>query len=443
MGRLIPLMPRFAGAFLFGAVPRTGVDLSQVPPGGRRLSCAAMELDLIIVGAGPAGLCLARALHGSGLRMALIEQNSLASLQAPAFDGREIALTQHSTGLLRQLGLWPLLGEANIAPLKDALVLDGGVGPAQSRMRISHRLSPRSELGFLVANHHIRRAAYEAALGAGEGAAPPLICGQQVTGIRTDAESARITLSDGRTLSARLVVAADSRHSSTRRAMGIAADMHDYGRTMLVCNMTHAQPHEETAWEWFDHGQTLALLPMNPDPASGLPRSSVVLTLPHQAIQPLLDMDEAGFNHEMAQRFGHQLGEMHLVSTRHAYPLVGVWARRFVAQRFAVVGDAAVGMHPVTAHGFNLGLRSIATLSQALIQAHQGGQDIASPQLLERYHQTHQRAARGLFMATHAVATLYTREHVPARWLRRGMVELGERFTPFKRAVAASLTGLA
>ena len=401
-----------------------------------------MELDLIIVGAGPAGLSLARALRGSGLRTTVLEQHSLESLQKPAFDGREIALTQHSAGLMRQLGLWPLLGDANIAPLRDALVLDGGAGAGQSRMRISHDLSPRSELGFLVANHHIRRAAYEAAMGDGDGPPPELRCLQQVTGIRTDALAASLTLASGETLQARLVVAADSRHSSTRRAMGIAADMHDYGRTMLVCNMTHPQPHEETAWEWFDHGQTLALLPMNPDPASGLPRSSVVLTLPHQAIQPLLEMDEAAFNRDLTRRFGDQLGAMRLVSTRHAYPLVGVWARRLVAQRFAAVGDAAVGMHPVTAHGFNLGLRSIDTLSNALIQAHRSGQDIASPQLLERYHQTHQRAARGLYMATHAVATLYTREHVPARWLRRGMVELGERFTPFKRAVAASLTGL-
>ena len=399
-------------------------------------------LDLLIVGAGPAGLSLARALRGSGLRMTLIEQAGRESLAHPAFDGREIALTQHSAELMRQLGLWERLGDAHIAPLRDALVLDGGVGTGQSRMRISHRLSPRSELGFLVANHHIRRAAFEAALGEGDGEPPELICGQPVTTIRTDAQGAHLTLGDGQTLSARLVVAADSRYSSTRRAMGIAADMHDYGRTMLVCNMTHPQPHEETAWEWFDHGQTLALLPMNPDATSGLPRSSVVLTLPHQEIQPLLDLDEAAFNQDMTRRFGGQLGEMRLVSTRHAYPLVGVWARRFVAQRFAVVGDAAVGMHPVTAHGFNLGLRSVDTLSRALIQAHQAGQDIASPVLLERYQRTHQSAARGLFMATHAVATLYTREHVPARWLRRGMVELGERFTPFKRAVAASLTGL-
>jgi 2-polyprenyl-6-methoxyphenol hydroxylase-like FAD-dependent oxidoreductase len=133
---------------------------------------------------------------------------------------------------------------------------------------------------------------------------------------------------------------------------------------------------------------------------------------------------------------------MRLCSTRHAYPLVGVWARRLVAQRFAAVGDAAVGMHPVTAHGFNLGLRSIDTLAQLLIHAHQQGQDIASPTLLERYQRTHQRASRGLYLATHALAQLYTREEAPARFVRQALVGLGERFTPFKRAVAASLTGL-
>jgi ubiquinone biosynthesis UbiH/UbiF/VisC/COQ6 family hydroxylase len=403
-----------------------------------------MNFDLLIVGAGPAGLCLARALRGSGLNIALVEQQSEPALRDPPFDGREIALTQHSAQLLKKLGIWPLLGEAHVAPLKDALVLDGGLGAGQARMRISHALSPQPELGHLVANHHIRRAAFEAAMAPQDasGAPPTLLCGEQVAHIHTDAHSARLRLASGQMLGAELAVAADSRFSSTRRAMGIAADHHDYGRCMLVCTMAHDMPHHETAWEWFDHGQTLALLPMNPDPASGRPRSSVVLTLPSQQLQPLLDMPEPGFNAAMAERFGHQLGAMSLTSTRHAYPLVGVWPRHLVAQRFAAVGDAAVGMHPVTAHGFNLGLRSIDALSQSLIQAHSSGRDIASPALLERYQRTHQSASRGLYMATHALATLYTREQAPARWLRHAMLRAGERFTPFKRAVAASLTGL-
>ena len=403
-----------------------------------------MHHDLIIIGAGPAGLSLARALRASGLRTALIEQAPLASLQAPAFDGREIALTQRSAQHLRQLGIWPLIGEAHIAPLRDALVLDGNAGPRQNRMTISHTLSTQPELGFLVANHRIRCAAFEAAMAPADasGEPPELRWDSPVTQIHTDSQGAWATLASGETLTANLIVAADSRHSSTRRSMGITADLHDYGRTMLVCNMRHQQPHHETAWEWFDHGQTLALLPMNPCPETGSPRSSVVLTLPHHELQPLMTLPEDAFNATITQRFAHQLGTMRLSSTRHAYPLVGVWAQRFVARRFAVIGDAAVGMHPVTAHGFNLGLRSVDTLAKLLLQAHHKKQDIATPELLRRYQTQHRFTSRGLYMATHALATLYTREAAPARWLRRAMVGAGERFTPFKRAVAASLTGL-
>jgi ubiquinone biosynthesis UbiH/UbiF/VisC/COQ6 family hydroxylase len=403
-----------------------------------------MHHDLIIIGAGPAGLSLARALRPSGLRIGLIEQAPRAALETPAFDGREIALTQRSAQHLRELGVWPLLGEAHTAPLRDALVLDGHTGPRQPRMTISHTLSAQPELGFLVANHRIRQAVFEATMAPADagGQPPELRCESPVAQVHTDAQGAEITLASGETLTANLLIAADSRHSTTRRAMGIPADLHDYGRTMLVCNMTHERPHRETAWEWFDHGQTLALLPMNPCPATGLPRSSVVLTLPHQALQPVLSMEESAFNTAISQRFGHQLGDMQLSSTRHTYPLVGVWAQRFVAQRFAVIGDAAVGMHPVTAHGFNLGLRSVETLAKLLTQAHQKGRDIASPILLQRYQTQHRFTSRGLYMATHALATLYTREEAPARWLRRAMLGAGERFTPFKRAVAASLTGL-
>ena len=282
-------------------------------------------------------------------------------------------------------------------------------------------------------------AAFEAAMGDGEGTAPQLRCGQQVTGIQADAQSARLTLAGGETLSARLVVAADSRHSSTRRAMGIAADMHDYGRTMLVCNMTHPQPHHETAWEWFDHGQTLALLPMNPDPVSGLPRSSVVLTLPSQELQPLMDLPEDAFNAAMAQRFGHQLGAMRLSSTRHAYPLVGVWARRLVAQRFAVVGDAAVGMHPVTAHGFNLGLDSVARLTDMARHAVRCGGDLGCAEGLARYERRHRRGTRPLYLATRAIVELYTNDRAPARVVRETVLRAGRHLTPFRRALARTL----
>lgn len=398
-----------------------------------------MDFDLIISGGGPAGLCLARALSGCGLRLAVVEQQPLNALENPAFDGREIALTQHSAQLLRHLGLWERIGPHALSPLRDARVLNG---PSPFAMVIGHALGKHSELGWLVSNHLIRRAAFEAVQDAiQKNGDITLLTGDAVATVRTDTRAAHITLAGGATLQAKLLVAADSRFSTTRRAMGIAADLHDFGRSMLVCCMTHDEPHHHAAWEWFDYGQTLALLPMNDDPATGQHRSSVVLTLPSHAIEPLASLAPATFNTEMARRFDQRLGTMTLASTRHAYPLVAVYPRKLVAQRFACVGDAAVGMHPVTAHGFNFGLLGIDALGGIVRAAQAGGRDIAEASSLARYEKGQRRATLPLYLATQLITQLYTRDTPPARALRTLALHVGERFTPFKRLIAASLTG--
>lgn len=403
-----------------------------------------MTHDLLICGAGPAGLCLALALSGHGLRVGVIEQQPLAALQNAPFDGREIALTQHSAAMLRELGVWAHIEslDANaFSPLRDARVLNG---PSPFALVISHTLTGRDELGWLVSNHLIRRAALAQVQAqmqdvyARDGGIT-LLCGQPVTQVRCTAEGAHLTLADGSAHQARLLIAADSRFSATRRAVGIGASQHDFGRTMLVCQVTHARPHHHAAWEWFGHGQTLALLPMNDDPATGAHRASVVLTLPHQHIGPLLALPDDAFSADLTRRFDQRLGPMQVQSTRHAYPLVGVYPHRTAAARFACVGDAAVGMHPVTAHGFNFGLLGIHTLSRLLLAAHASGQDIGAPALLARYERRHRAATRPLYEATRLIATLYTAETPPARLLRNAALRLGQHLPPFKRLVAASL----
>ncbi len=401
-----------------------------------------MHFDLLISGAGPAGLCLAQSLSGQGLTIGIVEQQPQAAVAEPAFDGREIALTQASADTLRRLGLWARIqarDAAALSPLRSARVMNG---PSPFAMVIGHGLVARSELGWLVSNHLIRRAAWDALQDSAKSHRDiTLIAGDGVAQVDVSSDAARVTLSSGATHTARLLVAADSRFSPTRRAVGIGASMHDFGRSMLVCQMTHDQPHHHAAWEWFGHGQTLALLPMNDDPASGAHRASVVLTLPHQQIEPLLALDEATFGADMTRRFDQRLGTMRLASTRHAYPLVGVYPHRLVAPRFACVGDAAVGMHPVTAHGFNFGLLSVETLSRELLGAQVAGRDIGAPEPLARYERTHRLATRPLYEATRLVATLYAAESPPARLLRDAALRLAERVTPFKRAMAAHLAG--
>ncbi len=398
-----------------------------------------MDADVIIVGAGPAGLCLAKSLSGRGLQIVLLEQQSAAELAEPAFDGREIALTQHSAQLMQKLGLWELIPQAEIAPLMDAKVIDG---PSSFSMVIGHELGGKSELGWLVSNHLIRQAAWQGLQQAmAANADITLKAGEKVTAVHTDANRGSVSLASGATLQARLVVAADSRFSTTRRMMGIAAHMHDFGKNMLVCAMTLEQPHCFAAWEWFGYGQTLALLPMNPHPQTGAHRASVVITLPSHDIDALMAMEPAAFNAAVTQRFANRLGAMQLASTRHNYPLVAVFPQRLVAQRFATVGDAAVGMHPVTAHGFNFGLLSVEALTQEIATALQTQADIASSSLLQRYEGTQKRATLPLFWMTRLIVEIYTRDSAPAKLARTLILRVSDKLLPFKRGVARALSG--
>ena len=398
-----------------------------------------MDADIIIVGGGPAGLSLAKSLSGRKLQIVLIEQQSRAQLEAPAFDGRESALTQHSATLMKALGLWALIAPEAIAPLRDAKVMDG---PALFSMDISHALGSQSELGWLVSNHLIRQAAFQAVEQAMQiNQDITLITGEKVTEVRTDDKHAGVTLGDGRQLQARLVIAADSRFSSTRRMMGISAQMHDFGKNMLVCCMTHDKPHDFAAWEWFGYGQTLALLPMNPDPVTQAHRASVVITLSSREIEQLVQLEEAEFNLQVAQRFSQRLGAMHLVSTRHTYPLVSVFPDRLVAARFACAGDAAVGMHPVTAHGFNFGLLSVEGLTQEIARAQSAGTDIGAPAVLRRYERRQKRATLPLYWMTRLVVEIFTRDSTPAKLARTALLRLSDRLLPLKRSIAQSLSG--
>jgi ubiquinone biosynthesis UbiH/UbiF/VisC/COQ6 family hydroxylase len=383
--------------------------------------------DVAIIGAGPAGLCFAKSLAETGLKIVVLERQTETSLSSPAFDGREIALTHHSAKLMRELGLWAHIEPQAISPLRDARVFNGS---SPFSLNIGHRDTKQTELGYLISNHLIRKAAYEAVK---QSPAIALKTEVQVSNIQTNSNSAEITLNDGEVIQAKLLIGADSRFSETRRAMGIAADMHDFGKTMMVCVMEHPVSHEHTAWEWFDYGQTLALLPMNGS------RSSVVITLAPDEMNRLMKMHEDDFNREVSARFKHRLGAMRLISTRHAYPLVTVYSKRLIGERFALVGDAAVGMHPVTAHGFNFGLKGIATLSAEIKVAIASDKDIASHSLLLRYEQAHRRDTRPLFIATHAIAKIYGSNSPPARLLRAGALRIGNRITPFKRVVAGFL----
>ena len=423
------------------ATASTAQAASATSSPSAQASAAATQppCDVLIVGAGPAGLCLARALSGHGLKITVVEQQCLDDIANPKFDGREIALTQHSAKLMKELDLWDRIEPHARAQLRDARIIDG---ESPFAMVIGHQLAKHTELGWLISNHLIRRAAFDAVQASvTQHADITLMTGEKLTDIHATPAQCNIRLASGKALQARLVVAADSRFSVTRRMMGISAEMHDFGKNMVVCCMTHDGPHDFAAWEWFDYGQTLALLPMNPDPETGRHRSSVVITLPSHESDQLMHMGEAEFNANVAGRFKNRLGAMNLVSTRHVYPLVSVFPDRMVSTRFATVGDAAVGMHPVTAHGFNFGLLSVEALAKEVLAAQRSQADIASSDLLYRFEATHRRSTKPFFFNDTATTEIYTRESPPAKLARKLILRLGDKLLPFKKSIAASLAG--
>lgn len=389
--------------------------------------------DLLIVGAGPAGLALAAALADAGLRITLLEQQPREAIDAPVEDGREIALTHRARRIMTTLGLWAALPPEAIAPLREARVLDGDEPQA---LRFATHGSEDEALGWLVPNHLIRRAALTAAL---QRPTVQLLCDARVTALDRDGTAARVTLADGRQLQAPLVVAADSRFSGTRRLGGIGASMKDFGRSVVVGRVAHERPNDGIAWECFRYGNTLALLPMNGQQASA------VVTLPSSGAPAWLALNDVEFAARIEAQAGGRLGALRAVGPRHHYPLVAVYAQRFVAPRFALVGDAAVGMHPVTAHGYNFGLYGVEVLACELQRSRHTGADLGALPALLAYEREHRRVTWPVYQGTNAIVSLFTDERAPAKVARRAVLRVAEHApglsTLIKAAVTRQLTG--
>ncbi len=387
-----------------------------------------MKVDIIIIGAGPAGLSFARSLSATGLTVLIVEKLSVDELRSPPIDGRDIALTHFSIKLLKELGAWSRIPAQSIAPIRQAKVLDGD---SSYSLDFDNRNVAVDALGYLVSNHDIRRALYEEVETLED---VEILAATTVDGVSTRHDHAAVLLSNGETVEASLIVAADSRFSTTRRKMGISAAMRDFGRVAIVCRMQHEISHNATAFECFHYGRTLAVLPLSGN------QSSIVITVSADLAEQILGMEEERFNADVAQRFKHRLGNMALTGKRYPYPLVAVLADRFVATRFALIGDAAVGMHPVTAHGFNLGIRGQDTLAREIKSVLSKDGDIGAFNVLDRYQSIHSRVTRPLYFGTNGIVSLFTNDTLPARLFRKMTLRIGNHLPPLKRIITDQLT---
>ena len=393
----------------------------------------SLHSDILVVGAGPAGLSFAAELAGSGLKITLIEKSPLEILQNPPYDGREIALTHLSREIMQRLGMWDLIPKDEIYPLRDAKVLNG---QSDYQLHFPQPTQARGEpadcLGYLISNHNIRKAAYEVVSKLEN---VTILTGTGVKEVKTSEDEAQIILENGEVLSGRLLLAADSRFSQTRRQLGISSDMHDYSRTMFVCRMKHTLSNQHTAYECFHYGRTIALLPLEEH------LTNTVITVDSDKADTIKKMSPEELAASVKEQLKGRLGDMELVSTIHNYPLVGMIAQRFYGKRSALIGDAAVGMHPVTAHGFNLGLSSADLLAKLILEAEQRGQDIGAASLLEKYSTKHMLHAQPIYLGTNMLLKLFTNETAPAKILRGLVLRASNNFPPLKKLITKQLTG--
>jgi 2-octaprenyl-6-methoxyphenol hydroxylase len=368
------------------------------------------DTDIAIVGGGLVGTALALALAKAGQQVTLIDAADVAPRKAPGFDGRSYAMALTSVRLMQGLGLWDGLEEA-AQPMLEIKVTDGraGDGPSPFLMQFDHAEIEEGPMGWMVEDRHLRPALL-AAVEAEERIY--LRNGATVTAQEVDPQGITLTLDDGNHLRARLVVGADGRASGTAQRAGIRRIAWDYGQTALVCAIEHEKPHQGVAHQFFMPPGPLAILPLAGD------RSSIVWSETSANAARINGLPESEYIEVLKPRFGSFLGDISLAGARYTYPLGLSLATEMVAERVALVGDAAHGVHPIAGQGLNAGLRDVAALAEVIADAARRGEEIGNATVLGAYQQWRRFDNVTLALATDTFNRLFSNDNPVLRLAR-------------------------
>ncbi|MDO8328442.1 MAG: UbiH/UbiF/VisC/COQ6 family ubiquinone biosynthesis hydroxylase [Cypionkella sp.] len=361
------------------------------------------DADIVIVGGGLNGPALGVALAQAGLRVTVVDARPAGARAEAGFDGRAYALALASKRLLSVIGVWPRL-EAKVQPILQIKASDGvaGQGPAPFFLTFDHAELEEGPMGFMAEDRHL----YAAFLAAMAESGVRLISGETVVSQEVTAGGVVVELASGRRVSARVLVGCDGRASGVAQRAGIGRTGWGYGQTALVTAIRHEKDHHGIAQQFFMPSGPLAILPL---PGGHL--SSIVWSetdAQAQAIQALSDEDYLA---ALRPRFGDFLGGISLAGERFTYPLNLTLANSFVADRVALVGDAAHGVHPIAGQGLNLGLRDVGALAQVLIEAQRRGEDIGAADVLERYQRWRRFDSTALALGMDAVNRLFSNDN--------------------------------
>jgi len=390
-----------------------------------------MHSDVIILGGGLVGLTLAVALDAHGLTSVVIDPADPATLLAPGHDGRASAVASASWAMLETIGVTPAL--ANDGCPIHAIRVAEGLAPD------GLTFAPRDEqpLGTMVPNRVLRRVLYAAA--EREPGVTLAMPAQPVASVR-DAAGARVTLGDGQTVSAPLLVAAEGRNSPTREAAGLRVTRWRYDHAGIIATIGHERPHQATAYEIFYPTGPFAILPLR-DGEDGGHRSAIVWTVPAADGPAVVALPDRAFAAELMKRMGGLLGDVRLEGPRATYPLGFHHAARITAERLALAGDAAHGIHPIAGQGLNLGFRDVAALVEVLVEGSRLGMDLGDAQLLARYQRWRSLDTLMVAAATDSLTRLFGLPGKPASALRRFGLNMVSRIPPLRDLFMAEARG--
>ncbi|WP_449434818.1 2-octaprenyl-3-methyl-6-methoxy-1,4-benzoquinol hydroxylase [Pseudomonas putida] len=395
-----------------------------------------MRADLLIVGAGMVGSALALALRHSGLEILLLDGGSLSVQPFDAqaqFEPRVSALSAASQRILERLGAWDGIARRRATPYSDMHVWDGsGTGQIHFSAASVHA----QVLGHIVENRVVQDGLLERLHDSDIGLLP----NARLEQLRRSGDEWLLTLADGRSLRAPLVVAADGANSAVRRLTGCQTREWDYLHHAIVTSVRCAAGHQSTAWQRFTDEGPLAFLPLSRDGQQDW--CSIVWSTTPEHAQQLMTLEEDAFIKALQRAFEGRLGEVLEADSRVCVPLRQRHAKRYVDEGLALIGDAAHTIHPLAGQGVNLGFLDAAVLAEVLVNASERGERLADVKVLSRYERRRMPHNLALMAAMEGFERLFQANPLPLRWLRNSGLKLVEQMPEAKALFVRQALGL-
>jgi 2-octaprenyl-6-methoxyphenol hydroxylase len=362
------------------------------------------DADVVIAGGGLNGPALALALAQGGFKVVVVDARPAPDRAEAGFDGRAYALAIASVRLLTAIGVWAAVRD-KAQPILEIKASDGraGEGAAPFFLHFDHAEIEEGPMGHMLEDRFLY-AAFLDAMRATPGVT--LLSGETVVAQEATPSGVAVTLASGKVLTAGLLVGCDGRGSGVAGRAGIRRVGWGYGQTALVTAIRHERDHGGVAQQFFMPSGPLAILPLK-----GGHHSSIVWSETDAAAAAIQALPDDDYLAALRPRFGDFLGQIGLAGARFTYPLSLSLAERFVADRVALVGDAAHGVHPIAGQGLNLGLRDVAALAEVLILARRRGEDVGSPVALEEYQGWRRFDATALALGMDAVNRVFSTDN--------------------------------